>query len=80
MDMKADAAIDRRGGIAPLDHLVRLGLVIYLSPVILVVLAIGLIGLLAAKIGKPAAPVTVEGFHSHRPVSSHETRKWNKGV
>jgi hypothetical protein len=59
MDMKADAAIDRRGGIAPLDHLVRLGLVIFLSPVILVVLAIGLIGLLAAKIGETAGRVAV---------------------
>jgi hypothetical protein len=41
----------------------RLALVVYLSPVILVVLAIGLVGMVAASIGKPAACVAIDGVH-----------------
>jgi hypothetical protein len=75
MDMGLDAAIDRREKIGTLERLARFVLVAYLSPVILIVLAIGLVGMLAAKIGKPTArvasndiAVTVEGVHSgHEP-------------
>jgi hypothetical protein len=70
MDIRLDTAIDRREKPHPLERLLRIGLVAWLSPVILVVLAIGLVAMLAAKIGKPIARVaikgvaaTVEGFH-----------------
>ena len=64
MKMRRDPAIVRREGIISLDRLVRLALVVYLSPVILVVFAIGLVGALAAKIVKPAGKIAVEGVHS----------------
>jgi hypothetical protein len=71
MDIRLDAAIDRREEIRPLERLLRIGLVAWLSPVILVVLAIGLVGMLATRIGKPTSRVAVkgvgaavEGFHS----------------
>jgi hypothetical protein len=66
MDMRLDTAFVGRGEIGPIERLVRLGMSIYLSPVILVVLAIGLIGLLAAKLGKTAGRVAVVGIQPNR--------------
>ena len=70
MDIRVDAAIDRREDNRPLERLLRIGLVAWLSPVILVVLAIGLVAMFASKIGKPIARIaikgvdaTVEGYH-----------------
>jgi hypothetical protein len=70
MDIRLDAANDRREEMRPLDHLLRIGLVAWLSPVILVVLAIGLVAMLTEKIGKPTARIAikdigaaVEGYH-----------------
>jgi hypothetical protein len=77
MDTSVDAAIGGRGGIGSLERIGRFVLIAYLSPVILVVLAIGLVGMVATKIGKPTAmgalkgaSVTVKGVHS-----AHETNR-----
>jgi hypothetical protein len=60
--MGPDAAIDRRQEIGTPERLARLSLVVLLSPVILIVLAIGLVGMLAQKLGgRPVAMVAVEG-------------------
>ncbi len=68
MDRGLDVAMVRRDEIDPLSRLVRLMLVIYLSPVILTVFAIGLVGMIAAKFTKPIARRVVEGVHrGHGP-------------
>jgi hypothetical protein len=61
MDIRVDAAIDRPERAFPLDRLMRIGMVVYLSPVILTVLAIGLVGMLATRIGKLTSKVAVKG-------------------
>ena len=61
--MGLEAATVHHAGTGPAQRLVRLALVVYLSPVILVVLAIGLVGVVAANIGKPAARVAIDGIH-----------------
>jgi hypothetical protein len=61
------AATVDHAGTGPAQRLVRWALVVYLSPVILVVLAIGLVGVVAASLGKPAARVAIDRVHSaHR--------------
>ena len=70
MDQELEATSVRRGGIDPFSRLVRIALVVYLSPVILIVLAIGLVGMLAMKVGKPTARMAVEGAHP-----AHETNR-----
>jgi hypothetical protein len=57
------SATVRRAGTAPAQRLLRLALVVYLSPVIVLVLAIGLVGVVAASLGRPAARVAVDGVH-----------------
>jgi hypothetical protein len=57
MEMESDAAIGRPEKIHPLDRLARLALVVYFSPVILVFLAIGLIGLIINQAFSPAPKV-----------------------
>jgi hypothetical protein len=68
MKMSPGHAIVRREGSHPLDlsRLMRVALVVYLSPVILLVFAIGLIGMLAASLVKPAGQVAAKGVHSDR--------------
>jgi hypothetical protein len=67
MDQRADVAHVRPEGLAPLDRFVRIAFVVYLSPVLLIVFAIGLAGMLASKM-RPTARVAVEGLHpTHKP-------------
>jgi hypothetical protein len=57
------SATVQRAGTAPAQRLLRLALVVYLSPVILLVLAIGVVGVVAASLGRPPARVAVDGVH-----------------
>jgi hypothetical protein len=52
MEMRPDAAIVGQVGVIP-SYLARLALMAYLSPVFLIVLVVGLVGMLALKIWKP---------------------------
>jgi hypothetical protein len=75
MDLSANNPISPTDDAGLVVRLVRCALVLYLSPAILVVLAIGLVAILAAKLGKPTTRVaikgvgsTIEGFHpGHEP-------------
>jgi hypothetical protein len=66
MNTSVDATIGGPWEIGPLERLGRFVLIAYLSPVILVVLAIGLVGIIATKMRKPITSVTVEDIHSAR--------------
>jgi hypothetical protein len=67
MERTMDNAIGGREGISPVERALRVALVVYLSPVLVVVLAIAIVGMLASRIGKPIARAVVEGVHAaHR--------------
>jgi hypothetical protein len=65
-----DDAIVGRQGLSPFERALRITLAIYLFPVMVAVLAIGLVGMVAARFGKPAATVAVKGLHPN-----HESSK-----
>ena len=59
-----DDAIVGRKDLGPFQRALRIALVVYLSPVILLVMAIGVVGMLAAKVAKPVARIARAGVHS----------------
>jgi hypothetical protein len=70
MEQKMDDTIVGREGLGPFQHAIRIALVVYLSPVILLVMAIGVVGMLAAKVAKPVARIARAGVHSkHEPAA-----------
>ena len=65
LDVPAETSVEVR----PLDRALRIAMVIYLSPVILAVLAVGVVGMVASSFGKPTARVAGEGLHSSHKLS-----------
>lgn len=61
MEQPLDVTPAPREEIGPVARLVRIALVVYLSPVILVVLAIGGVAMLASKLMKPAPALAADG-------------------
>jgi hypothetical protein len=61
----------RNAGSSPVDRVLRVLLTIYLSPVILVVLAIGHVAMVASRLGISAG-VTAPGAASRTPVPARE--------
>jgi hypothetical protein len=64
MERKMDKAIVGRVGNGGFERALRVVLMVYLSPVIAIVMAIGFVGMLAARVGKPVALAAVEGVHT----------------
>jgi hypothetical protein len=52
LERTMDEAMIGREGPGPIGRAVRIALVVYLSPVIVIVMAIGVVGMLATRVGK----------------------------